>query len=356
MLSLLMFNLLGTTPSRPGIKALKTSLVSKFQEAASQERLQKDDVRTLEGLKSLISGFGLDVYCEIELIADSRPLISISASKCKTYSEYSGPFHPVILSLYADGSYEIRVNIFDRVAWGKIEIDQLELLHDLVLKVSKHSSFRICPGLREAKYQDLILKLGYQPAKLFSKTWPWPVNRHVECLRWHVPNNSRSKDSSLVDGCGNCKVLSRHLDTILERRKKNKNSSIRRSAGSKHRIDVLSPTSKKIRLKNIRGERKYYRKIAKKYWEKTKIWLNDKENHELSLLVNEIESSVHGQQALEQVFAEAETTKAGRGKTLKEVWQMDRIEFLKDQRKNGKSIFQIKFYNDSIISKLFRCT
>ena len=351
-----MFNLLGTTPSRPGIKALKTSLVSKFQEAASQERLQKDEVKTLEGLKSLISGFGLDVHCEIELIADSRPLISISASKCKTYSEYSGPFHPVILSLYADGSYEIRVNIFDRVAWGKIEIDQLEILHDLVLKVSKHSSFRICPGLREAKYQDLILKLGYQPAKLFSKTWPWPVNRHVECLRWHVPNNSRSKDSSLVDGCGNCKVLSRHLDTILERRKKNKNSSIRRSAGSKHRIDVLSPTSKKIRLKNIRGERKYYRKIAKKYWEKTKISLNDKENQELSLLVNEIESSVHGQQALEQVFAEAETTKAGRGKTLKEVWQMDRIEFLKDQRKNGKFIFQIKFYSDSIISKLFRCT
>ena len=86
-------------------------------------------------------------------------------------------FHPVILSFYADGSYEIRVNIFDRVAWGKIEIDQLEILHDLVLKVSKHSSFRICPGLREAKYQDLILKLGYQPAKLFSKTWPWPVNR-----------------------------------------------------------------------------------------------------------------------------------------------------------------------------------
>ena len=74
---------------------------------------------------------------------------------------------------------------------------------------------------------------------------------------------------------------------------------------------MLSPTSKKIRLKNIQRERKYHCKIAKKYWEKTKILLNDKENHELSLLVNEIESSVHGQQALEQVFAEAKTTKAG---------------------------------------------
>ena len=82
-------------------------------------------------------------------------------------------------------------------------------------------------------------------------------------MRWHVPNNSHSKDSSLVDGCGNCKVLSRHLDTILERRKKNKNSSIRRSAGSEYQIDVLSPTSKKIRLKNIRGERKDYRKDCK---------------------------------------------------------------------------------------------
>ena len=104
---------------------------------------------------------------------------------------------------------------------------------------------------------------------------------------------------------------------------------------------------------NMTAKFHYYCKIAKKYWEKTKISLNYKENHELSLLVNEIESSVHGQQVLEQVFAEAETTKVGRGKTLKEVWQMDRIEFLKDQRKNGKSIFQIKFYSDSIISKLF---
>ena len=199
-----------------------------------------------------ITRFGLDAHCEIKLNADSRPLISISASKCKTYSEYSGPFHPVILSLYANGLYEIRVNIFDRVAWGKIEIGQPEMLHDLMLKVSKQSSFWIHPGLREAKYQDLILKLGYQPAKLFSKMWPWPVNRHEECLRWPVPNNSCSKDSLLVNCCGNCKVLSCHLDTILECRKKNKNSSIRQSAGSKHRIDELSPISNKIRLKNIR--------------------------------------------------------------------------------------------------------
>lgn len=59
------------------------------------------------------------------------------------------------------------------------------------------------------------------------------------------------------------------------------------------------------------GEQKYFRKIMRKYWEKTNVHLNKKENQELSMLMSEIEASVQGRGELERVFKEA-------GKTLKE--------------------------------------
>lgn len=81
-------------------------------------------------------------------------------------------------------------------------------------------------------------------------------------------------------------------------------------------------------VRKVRGERKYYKKIARKYWEKTKIRLNEKENQELSMLVRGIEATDQGREELEKVFEEAEKSKSGRGRTMKEVWKMDRLEFL----------------------------
>lgn len=310
-------------------------MTSKFKGAESSKSLELQDIANLERLENVIAGFELGVHCEIEQIVDRRPLLSITPSKLKSYTDYAGLFQPVKLLLHADGHYDIRVNIVENVETGKYEIDDSGFLRDLVTKISAKSPLRICPGLQDLNYQDLDTKLGYQPKKLFSQKWPWPVNRHVECLIWHSPTNARKSRPSLSDCCERCKLLSRDLDRILERRKKNVSSSIRRSAKSKHRIDVLSPASRKIRLQNIRGERKYFRKIARKYWEKTKVRLNEKENQELSMLMSEIEASVQGREELEKVFEEAEKSKKGRGRTLKEVWKMDRLEFLKDQRKNG---------------------
>ena len=187
-----------------------------------------------------------------------------------------------------DGHYDIRVNILENVETGKYEFDHFRFLRDLITKISVKSPLRICPGLQDLKYQDLDTKLGYQPKKLFSQKWLWPVNRHVECLIWHSPSNAPNSRPSLSDCCEPCKLLLRSLDRILERHKKNVSSSIRQSAKSTHQIDVLRPASRKIRLQNICGERKYFTKIAKKYWEKTKVRLNEKENQELSMLMREI--------------------------------------------------------------------
>ena len=230
----------------------------------------------------------------------------------------------------------IRVNIVEDVETGKYEFDDSGFLRDLITKISVKSPLRICPGLQDSKYQDLDTKLGYQPKKLLSQKWPWRVDRHVECLISHSPSNARNSRPSLSECCGRCKLLSRDLDRILERRKKNVSSSIRRSAKSTHRIDVLNPAGRKIRLQNISSEQKYITKNVRKYWEKTNVRLNEKENQELSMLMSEIEASVQGREELERVFEEVEKSKKGRGKTLKEVWKLDRLEFLKYQRRNGK--------------------
>lgn len=109
----------------------------------------------------------------------------------------------------------------------------------------------------------------------------------------------------------------------------------RRSAKSTRQIDVLGQASRNIRFQNTYGERKYFRQVARKYWEKTKIRFNEKENQELSMLMSEIEASVQGREELEKEFEQAKKSKKGRGRTLKEVWKMDCVEFLNDQRRNG---------------------
>ena len=57
--------------------------------------------------------------------------------------------------------------------------------------------------------------------------------------------------------------------------------------------------------------------------------------------MNEIESNEGGRKELENVFEEAETTKEGRGLTLKELWKKEKLDFITDQRKNG-NIFSVE--------------
>ena len=125
------------------------------------------------------------------------------------------------------------------------------------------------------------------------------------CLIWHTPNKTRTRKSQPSPSGANCchGTWTGHLNTV----KRN------------HLVDILSPTSKKICLQNIRGERKYYKTIARKYWGKAKIELNEKENQELSLFVNEIEATGKGGEELENFFEKAEQCKSRSGKTLKGV-------------------------------------
>jgi len=112
-----------TPKSRPILSRLRTALTSKFAEAKSSKSLELQDIANLERLKNVIAGFQLGVHCEIEQIADRRPLLSITPSQLKTYTDYVGLFHPVKLLLHMDNHYEIHVNIVANAEAGKYEFD-----------------------------------------------------------------------------------------------------------------------------------------------------------------------------------------------------------------------------------------
>lgn len=71
---------------------------------------------------------------------------------------------------------------------------------------------------------------------------------------------------------------------------------------------------------------------------RTSLTVNEQQNSELVKLIECLESSKEGQEGLKKVFEEAENHKPGTGKVLGEMWQMEKEDFFKDQRKNGKLI------------------
>lgn len=97
-------------------------------------------------------------------------------------------------------------------------------------------------------------------------------------------------------------------------------------------------------MRNVKNERKYYKKVASKYWNRTKIALGETESDELCRLINEIELSGDGKAELENIFEEAEVTKEGRGLTLRELWKKEKLDFIKGQWKNGKFIYFLFYF------------
>ena len=304
----------------------------------------------LQDVKKKIDNFKLAVSSEVELISTSgyAAFLSISASHEKEFSEYAGPYLPVKLLVSPSGDYEVRVNILDCAERGTVDLKNEAALRELVFKISVKSPYKICPGLTKGgKFNDLQEKLGYVPKNVFSVSWPWKIVRHMHCSLWHIPSNGRLSavqiNQGLLDSCLNCKTLSKDLNRLLARREERSEGHKwqRQSASSHHAISFLSPGSKKERMRNVKNERKYFKKLAQKYWDKTKIAFGDSESNELCHLVNEIDTTEDGRKELEKIFEEAEGTKEGRGMTLRELWRKEKLDFITDQRKNGNMLFNL---------------
>ena len=69
--------------------------------------------------------------------------------------------------------------------------------------------------------------------------------------------------------------------------------------------------------------------------------MNDKQNDEIVELVKSIDSSDHGQHALQSIFQEADKAGEGKGDILRGIWEQDVSDvkqFYQDQKQNGEYI------------------
>ena len=140
-----------STPKRYAqvIKKVRASLLAKTEHEALRKQKLSENVNSLTQLEATIHNLGLGVHCEIESVAGvtNTSFLSVTASDCKDYSESVGPFHRVKLLISPEGSYELRVNIVDRVETGKVDLDDVGKLRQVVANITGNNLFRICPGL-----------------------------------------------------------------------------------------------------------------------------------------------------------------------------------------------------------------
>ncbi|PFW98275.1 hypothetical protein AWC38_SpisGene25676, partial [Stylophora pistillata] len=108
----------------------------------------------------------------------------------------------------------------------------------------------------------------------------------------------------------------------------------RQQASSKVRLSFLSPESQKVRHENLRKERKNFIRIAERIISRTSVTVNQQQNSELVKLVQSIESCNGGQEGIAKVVEEADNHKPVTGAVIREMWQMEKESFFKDQAKN----------------------
>lgn len=70
----------------------------------------------------------------------------------------------------------------------------------------------------------------------------------------------------------------------------------------------------------------------------TALTVSEEQSKELAKLIDCISSSEEGQEAVKAACNEADEQQPGSGALLKELWELEREAFFKDQRGNGESM------------------
>lgn len=77
-------------------------------------------------------------------------------------------------------------------------------------------------------------------------------------------------------------------------------------------------------------------KQVRRYRKKFSVLLSDTHSSDLDKLMERVESTPMGRKEFEKWVADADRFRPGAGHVLREIWDSDKANFRKDQRKNGK--------------------
>ena len=274
-----------------------------------------------------------------------------------TYSEKTGPFQPVRLLIFADGSWRFQCTIYGFQELAKGQLNSTDSA-DLIALASRwfSSSHTLCPGL--IGYEDVETKLGYAPKTVKYMADPIKSVHSVNCKVWHPPSSQARKDDSdprWSRVCGEClkarSYIQRKLDHKLNLDEATR--AQRQMPSSNYPVKFLSPGSAQKRRSKLRNERLLLKKAVRKYYKKTKIELPEDQSTELCKLIEAIEDSKQGKEELKNITIEGNEFKSENGNSssgliLEEVWKKDRASFFKDQQRNGLCISLYSFLSLSL--------
>jgi len=331
------------------------------QSIAKKQASQLSDKENLEHGKVALESAGFK--CEIvNITTNNSPFLEdegspnerhvplqvliIHASKVYSHHYKTGPFQPVRLVVYTDGSWKIQCQIYDYIEVSSGKLDKLDPTKLVVIASTELSPHHVlCPGILK-QGDEVESEVGYFPKNL-RKVSSVNTVHSSKCKVWHVPSRKQQKKWTSSSDPRWSRLCTECCDsrTYIKRRSKKRECLggkrfERQRPNSNYPWKFLSPTSKTTRTKNVRQQRSRLKKQVNKLYKRTKIELPENQSEELCKLIDTIEVSNEGKTELENIRKEGNKTENEKGlkagDTLMEVWKKDRESFFKDQRKNGK--------------------
>ncbi|XP_068730899.1 uncharacterized protein [Montipora capricornis] len=284
---------------------------------------KSNELRSLEAIASDLQDPRVEARVEVVERSGKPSLVVVKKRKASLSDDV--PFDDVRLVVDANGEYRLFVYHFELVRRGTININQPGQLRNAINEVVEN---RPCPGVdtRITGQQD------YLSSEVEEQTLPWHRVLSRNCAR--LIKNAQCESGRK---CRCCYKTEQKLSERLNQKKSLTEEDVRsrQSVSSKVRFSCLSPKSQSKRLKNMRQSRKNMTKQVKRYRKKFSVLMSDTHSSDLDKLMERVESTPMGRKEFEKCVAEADSLRPGAGQVLREIWDSDKVNFRKDQAKNG---------------------
>lgn len=246
----------------------------------------------------------------------------VVARKLQSYHCKLGPYDAIKLVIQEDGNCQLYV--YDHILEeGSItfandrSVLSSTFLSGLLNKLADQS-WTVCPGIPE--YSAFQVSIGYDCKQVVVMNMP-PDS--AACPMFYLKSGGKSRET---DSCQKCTSLKWYLQK-RKRARDDITPDVKeqwQSCHSKVRFDYLSPTSKRLRLKNmslsirkLQARAEYYKEVV----ERSSI--SDVQNEEIGELVDAVIASSECRKKLDEIYSEAEAVHEGLGKTVESIWNKD---------------------------------
>ena len=265
---------------------------------------------------------------EAEVSPNKLQRLLVVTRKLQSYHVKLGPYDAVKLVLEDDGKYRLYVYdnvveegmIADRSCHRVVQTSKL-LLMELMNKLADHQLWIACPGIAEySNFQDSI---GYNHKDVVLVNFPPNSARSYQCPILYQ-NMGRKRSCDICQKCTSLKWDLQKRKRTHDKITPDSKAERWQSCHSKVRFDYLSPTSKRIRIKNMSVSIHKLRSTAEYYADRIeRIALTDVQNEEIGQLVDAVATSSDGMGSLDKIYSEADAANEGLGETVKCIWDKD---------------------------------